>query len=155
MRLLLVLYLCFCWTPMVTSLTLHWLIRWVSTAAKKTTFNGQCLGELLRDHHLQAANTYFPVGATFFGPFSNTQIDFTCLPSSVRVHRCCALHHDGDRFATGSSSGETGSSPHPVCFSTPAHVWYAQEKARASMGQDQAFAGCPFCVGADRLFVTS
>ena len=43
---------------------------------KKNTFNGQCLGELLRDHHLQAANTYFPVGATFFGPFTNTQIDF-------------------------------------------------------------------------------
>ena len=29
-------------------------------AAKKNTFNGQCLGELLRDHHLQAANTFFP-----------------------------------------------------------------------------------------------
>ena len=29
--------------------------------SKKTTFNGQCLGELLRDHHLQAANTYFPL----------------------------------------------------------------------------------------------
>ena len=56
---------------------------------------------------------------------------------------------------TGSSSGETGSSPHPVYFSTPAHVWYAREKARASMGQDQAYAGCSFCAGADRLSVTS
>ena len=66
-------------------------------SSKKTTFNGQCLGELLQDHHLQAANTYFPVGATFFGPFTNTQIDFACLPAAVHVHRCCALHHDGDR----------------------------------------------------------
>ena len=31
-------------------------------SSKKTTFNGQCLGELLRDHHLRAANTYFLVG---------------------------------------------------------------------------------------------
>ena len=53
-------------------------------SSKKTTFNGQCLGELFRHHHLQAANTYFPVGATFFGPFSNTQIDFACLPATVQ-----------------------------------------------------------------------
>ena len=51
--------------------------------SKKTTFNGQCLGELLRDHHLRAANTYFPVGATFFVPFSNTQIDSACRPATV------------------------------------------------------------------------
>ena len=37
-----------------------------------------------------------PEGATFFEPFTNTQVDFACLPAAVPVHRCCALHHDGD-----------------------------------------------------------
>ena len=106
----------------------------------------------MRDHHLQAANTYFPVGATYFGPFSNTQIDFTCLPSTVRVHRCCALHHDGDRLQLAAAPGRRDHSSHPVCFSTPAHVWNAREQARTSMGQDQAYAGCSFRAGPDRFF---
>ena len=82
-------------------------------SSKKTTFNGQCLGELLRDHHLRAANTYFPVEAIFFGPFSNTQIDFACLPAAVHFHRCCALHH-GDRLQLAAAPS-------------------------ASMGQEQAY----------------
>ena len=85
-------------------------------SSKKTTFNGQCLGELLRDHHLQAANTYFPVGATFFGPFSNTQIDFACLPATVHVHRCCALHHDGDRLQLAAAPGRRDHRPIQCVF---------------------------------------
>ena len=81
-------YPCFCWMPTVTSPKIHGQNRPVSTAAKKPTFNGQCLGELLRDHHLQAANTYFPFGTTLFGPLTNTQIDFACLPATVHVHSC-------------------------------------------------------------------
>ena len=120
----------------------------------KTTFNGQCLEELLRDHHLQAANTYFPVGATFFGPFSNTQIDFTCLPSSFRVHRCCALHHDGDRLQLAAAPGRRDHRPIQCVFQHQL-TYGMHEKARASMGQDQTYAGCSFCVGADPLSVTS
>ena len=74
-------------------------------SSKRTTFSGQCLGELLRDHHSQAANTFFPVGATYFGHFSNTQIDFACLPATVHVHRCCALHHNRDRLQLAAAPG--------------------------------------------------
>ena len=116
MRHLRVSCLCFCWTPMVTSPKLHGQSRLVSTEAKKTIFNGQCLGELLRDHHLQAANTYFPVGATFFGPFSNTQIDFACLPAAVHVHRCCALYHDGDRLQLAAAPGRRDHRPIQCVF---------------------------------------
>ena len=82
--------------PTVTSHTLDGESRSAGAAALKPPSMVCALG-LLRDHHLQAVNTYFPVGATFFGPFTNTQIDFVCLPASVRVHRCCALHLDGYR----------------------------------------------------------
>ena len=85
-------------------------------SSKKTTFNGQCLGELLRDHHLRAANRCFPVGATFFGPFSNTQIDFACLPAAVHVHRCCALHHDGDRLQLALAPGRRDHRPIQCVF---------------------------------------
>ena len=95
-------YPCFCWLPLVTSPTRHGHSKSVSTAAKKTTFNGQCLGELLRDHHLQAANTYFPVGSDFLWTL---QIDFACLPAAIHVHRCCALHHIGDRLQVAAAPG--------------------------------------------------
>ena len=85
-------------------------------SSKKTTFNGQCLGELLRDHHLQAANTYFLVGATFFGPFSIAQIDFSCLPATVHVRRCCALHHDGDRLQLAAALGRRDHRPIQCVF---------------------------------------
>ena len=105
MRHLHVLCPCFCWMPTVTSPQTTWPEPIGKYSNKKPTFHGQCLGEPLRDHHLRAANTYFLVGATFFGPFSNTQIDFACLPAAVHVHRCCALHHDGDRLQLAAAPG--------------------------------------------------
>ena len=127
MRHLRVSCLCFCWMPTVTSPKLRGQSRSVSAAAKKTTFNGQCLGELLRDHHLRATNTYFPVGATFFGPFSNTQIDFACLPATVHVHRCCALHHDGDRLQLAAEKEEGIIVPFSVPFNISLHMEYMKE----------------------------
>ena len=93
-----------------------WLDQIGKYSSKKTTFNGQCFGELLRDHHLQAANTYFPVGATFFGPLTNTQIHFACLPATVHVHRCCAPHHDGDRLQLAAAPGRRDHRPIQCVF---------------------------------------
>ena len=69
-----------------------------------------------RDHHLKAANTFLPVGATFFGPFSNTQIDFACLPTAVHVHRCCALHCDGGRLQLAAAPGTRDHRPIQCVF---------------------------------------
>ena len=81
MRHLRVSCLCFCWTPMVTSPKLHGQSRSVSTAAKKLHSMASAWENFCEIITCRAANTYFPVGATFFGPFSNTQIDFACLPA--------------------------------------------------------------------------
>ena len=75
--------------PTVTSPKLHGQSRSVSTAALKL----------------------HSVGATFFGPFSNTQIDFACLPATVPVHRCCALHNDGDRLQLAAAPGRRDHRP--------------------------------------------
>ena len=121
-------------------------------SSKKTTFNGQFL---VRDHHLRAANTYFPVGATFFGPFSNTQIDFACLPATVHVHRCCALHHDGDTLQLAAALGRRDHRPIQCVFQHQFTYGIHVKKARASMGQEQAYTKSPFRAGPDRLSVTS
>ena len=54
------------------------------------------LGRTVAGPPFAGGEHFFSVGATFFGPFSNTQIDFACLPATVHVHTCCALHHNGD-----------------------------------------------------------
>ena len=96
---------CFCWMPTVTSPTIHGQSRSVSTAAKEThstvsVWENSCGTTICkrRTHTSQ-------VGATFFGPFVNTQIDFACLPAALHAHRCCALHHDGDRLQLAAAPG--------------------------------------------------
>ena len=123
-------------------------------SSKKTTFNGQCLGELLRDHHLQAAKTFFPAGATFFGPFTNTQIDFACLPATVHVHRCCALHYDGDRLQLAAAPGRRDHRSIQCVFQHQLTYGMHEKTARSPMGQEQAYTRCPFRAGPDHLSVT-
>ena len=123
-------------------------------SSKKTTFNGQCLGELLRDRHLQAANTYFPVGATFFGPFTNTQIDFACLPAAIHVHRYCALHHDGDRLQLAAALGRRDRRSIQCVFQHQPSYGTHEKKAISPMGQQQAYTRFPFRAGPDHFSVT-
>ena len=56
------------------------------------------------------------MGATFIGPFTNTQIDFACLPVTVQVHRCCALHHDGYRLQLSAAPGRRDHRPKQCVF---------------------------------------
>ena len=110
-------YPCFCWMPTVTFPKIHGQSRSGKYSSKKTTtFNGQCLGELLRDHHLQAANTSFPMETTFFGPFTNTQIDFACLLAAIHLHICCALHRGGDGLQLAAAPGRRDHRPIQCVF---------------------------------------
>ena len=115
-------------------------------SSKKTSSDGQCLGELLRDLITFGRQTHtFPVGATFFGPFSNTQIDFACLPAAVHVHRCCALHHDGDRLQLAAAPGRRDHRPIQCVFQHQLTCGiHEKKKARASMGQEASLHRVPF-----------
>ena len=107
---------CFCWMPTVTFPTLHGQSRPVSTAARKphSTVSAweNCCGTTI----CRRRTPFFPLGATFFGPFSNTQIDFACLPAAVHVHRCCAPHHDGDRLQLAAVPGRIDHRPIQCVF---------------------------------------
>ena len=66
-------YPCFCWMPTVTSPKTHGLSRSVSPAAKKDPLSTASAWEKICGTTIcKRVNTYFPVGATFFGPFTNT-----------------------------------------------------------------------------------
>ena len=96
------------------------------------------LGELLRDHHL---------------PFTNTQIDFACLPATVHVHRCCALHHDGDRLQLEAAPVRRDHRPIQCVFQHQL-TYGIYEKGKITNGQEQAYTGCPFSAGPDHLSYT-
>ena len=95
-------YPCFCWMPTVTSPKIHDQNRSERTAAKK---------------HIQ-----WPVFGRTLGPFTNTQIDFARLPAAIHVHRCCALHHDGDRLQLAAAPGRRDHRPIQVCLSASAYI---------------------------------
>ena len=78
---------CFCWMPTVTFPKLHGQSRPVSTATRKphSTVSAweNCCGITI----CRQRTPFFLRGSDFlFGPFSNTQIDFACLPATVHVH---------------------------------------------------------------------
>ena len=50
--------------------------------------------------------------------FTNTQIDFACLPAAIHVHRCCALHHDREKDCNKQQPRREGIiAPFSVSFS--------------------------------------
>ena len=57
--------------------------------------NGTMFLEFLQHHRMCAANTFYPVGPTFFGPppyCSKTRVDYIAIPQSrVRAIKSCAI----------------------------------------------------------------
>ena len=82
-------YPCFCWMPAVTYPRIHGQNRSVSTAAKKNPHSVAIVWENSCGTTICKRRKHtFQWGATLFGPLTNTQIDFACLPATVHVHSC-------------------------------------------------------------------
>ena len=114
-------------------------------SSKKTTYNGQCLGELLRDHHLQAANTFFPWERLSLDPSP------LCVSSS-----CCScsqmLTTEIDR-KWQQPRGEGIIAPFSVSFNISLHT-ECMKKGKITNGKERAYTRCPFRAGTDHLSVT-
>ena len=53
---------------------------------------------------------------------------FACLPAAFHVHRCCALHHDGERLQLAAAPGKRGSpAPFSVSFSISLHTEHTKK----------------------------
>ena len=57
-------------------------------SSKKTHIQWPVFGRTLAGPPFASGEHILPVGTTFFGSFTNTQIDFACLPAAVHVHSC-------------------------------------------------------------------
>ena len=152
MRHLRVSCLCFCWTPMVTSPKLHGQSRLSSTAAKKLHSTASAWENFCEIITCRRRTLTFPWERLSLDPSPTLRSTLRVFRLLFNVHSCCALHHE---IATGSSPGEKASSPNSVCLSTSADIRFARIKARSPMGQEQAYAGCPFRAGPDHVSDTN
>ena len=68
--------------------------------SQRENWNGQQLRELCERHHLCLVNTFFNVGPTYRGEFSESRIDYIALPSSLlaSVNSCAVFHRSGQRL---------------------------------------------------------
>ena len=147
--------LCFCRTPTVTSPKLHGQSRSESTAAKKLHSMASAWENFCEIITCGRRTLTFPWERLSLDPSPTLRSTLRVFLLLFTVHRCCALHHDGDRLQLAAAPVRRDHRPIQCVFQHQLTYGILEKKARASMGQGQAYTGCPFRAGPGHLSVTS
>ena len=142
------------WTPMVTSPKLHGQSRLASTATKKLHSTASAWENFCEIITCRRRTLTFPWERLSLDPsptLRSTLRVFLLLFTFTDVARCTTTEIDCN---LQQPRREGIIVPFSVYFNISSHMEY-MKKARTSMGQEQAYAGCPFRAGPDRLSVTS
>lgn len=104
--------------------------------SQRENWNGQQLRELCERHHLCLVNTFFNVGPTYRGEFSESRIDYIALPSSLlaSVNSCAVFHRSGQRLQKIATPGWRDHRPLHCAFRH--QLCYAPTEATASTRWD-------------------